>query len=715
MTDNKTFKSKIMQSSLKWLAIIVLLTAFACALWVNFGLRAPVEARSKTVGLLVDYDELKRIADGSNNIEFPDMLRKAALAGATGLVVRERILSDWEIAGDILVYTGGQLKFLLETQLGESADDAVAKMSIIPGKTYILTKDPLVYEQIFSLLEAKRRYPEVFEYPGYKGIAVNLHSAERANLGLGFPYSQLDQAAAAGFQIIPRLRSWEPVTGDNINEVMRWVSAIPNLAGIGFNDQSLPGDISNPILLDRYRDAIAPLGKPLISFEFYDQTGLTALSARLDDHLLRAHAIAENEVQKYADFDDAMARYSLAAKERNIRYIYIRFQGLIDPAASMLRNMELIEKVHDGLIDDGLQVGNPEPIPNFTVPQPLIYLLGAGVIVAGGWLIALFAGPFLTKKKWIIPFCILMALGLAAWGVGLVVLPLFARRLFALAAAIFFPSLSIVLLLKHDNGTGHLSQDNGTGHLSHADVKDNGTGHLSHADVKEIPSPRFKRLKRLLRAIAQLVLISLFTLMGAMIMSALLAKSSFMLKVDGFFTGVKVSHIVPLGVVPFLLWLKEKDWYGSLSGTVKGNVKFWQLGVCFVLLAAVVLYILRTGNESQDAVSGLERQARQMLDNWLGVRPRTTEFLIGHPLMLVMLYYGYRYEMFPLLMLGLMGQISLINTYAHMHTPLLVSLQRSGHGLWSGILIGIIVIVILELILSRLRVVNARRAQAISE
>jgi hypothetical protein len=665
--------NKIRRSGLKWLAIIVLLTALVCALWINFGSRAPREAQSRTVGLAVDYDELKRIADGSYGIGFSDMLRKAALSGATSLVVRERILSDWEIAGDILVFSGGQLSFQLENKYMKSDGDVTANTAIEPGKTYILTKDPLVYEQIFSLLEAKKRYPTLFEYPDYMGICVTLHSAERANLGLGFPFSQLEQAAAEGFQIIPRLRNWEPVSGDSLTEVMRWVAMIPNLAGIGFNDQSLPGDIANPILLDRYRDAIAPLNKPLISFEFYDQTGLPALASKLDDNLLRAHAIPENELQKYAVIEDAMNRYSLAAKERNIKYIYIRFQGLIDPAASMLSNMELIEKVREGLLDDGLQVGDPEPISVFKIPLILLYLLGAGVIAAGGWLLALALEPFFSEKKWRIPYLILMVLGLIAWAIGLIMLPVLARKLFALAGAIFFPCLGVALILKY-----------------------------------EYP-PETKRVKRLLRAVLQFFEMSAFTLMGAMIMSALLGEPAFMLKIDGFY-GVKLAHIVPLAILPVTLWLREKDCYDLLSGTVKSSVRFWQLGVCFVLIAGVVLYILRTGNDSPDAVFGVERSARQLLDTWLGVRPRTTEFLIGHPLMLVMLYYGYRFNMFPLLMLGLMGQISLINTYAHIHTPLMISLQRSGHGIWSGMLIGILLIVIIELILHRLRSLNMKRA-----
>jgi len=550
-------------------------------------------------------------------------------------------------------------------------------MEIRPEKTYILTKDPLVYDQIFSQLDAKRRYPEPFELNGYMGIATTLHSAERITLGLGFPLAQLEEAAAQGYQVIPRIRNWEPVRQANLEEVARWVGKIPGLTAIGFNDQTVPGNGTDPIIQDRLAEALAPLGKPLASFEFYDQTGLQGIASRLGNELFRVHAISENELMKYTDFQDAADRYTLAAAERNIRYIYLRFQNLINPAASMLENMALIEFVRDELQAEGLVIGDPELIPPYSIPLPLLIILGAGVIAAAGWLFALAAEPFFAKKKWRILYAALLALALAAWVAGLVLAPVLARKLFAFAGATVFPCLGIVLLLQRQGAF--------------------------------LPRARAPAPVALLKAAAALVVMSVFTLAGAMIMSALLAEPIFMLKLDGF-VGVKAAHILPLALVPFVLWLREEDWYGLLSGTVKSSVRFWQLGICLVLLAALAVYILRTGNDSPDAVFDLELTMRQMLHNLLGVRPRTAEFLIGHPLMLVLLYFGYRFNMFPVLMVGIMGQVSLMNTYAHVHTPLLISLMRSGNGLWLGIVVGAIIIAVVELMLRLVRKAGERRA-----
>ncbi|NTV53688.1 MAG: hypothetical protein HGA76_11865, partial [Candidatus Firestonebacteria bacterium] len=75
-------------------------------------------------------------------------------------------------------------------------------------------------------------------------------------------------------------------------------------------------------------------------------------------------------------------------------------------------------------------------------------------------------------------------------------------------------------------------------------------------------------------------------------------------------------------------------------------------------------------------------------------RPRFKEFMLGYPWLLLGLG-ARRLEAFKsagwpklLLVVGLLGPISLINSFCHLHTPLLVSMLRSFHGLWLGTLIG---------------------------
>ena len=647
-------------SGLKLTVIVLLVAALATALWINFTVRARAEVNNKTVGLILDYDELVRLTDGNPDLTFTDMLRLTREAGATGLIIRERILSEWESSGDIVVFTGTQLAFQLANFPNEAATETSIISEIIKTNTYILTKNEDIFLQIMSLLNAKERFPEEFYYPDYFAISVQLHTSERASLGVGFPLAQLELAAAEGFQIIPRLRNWEPLTTSSASEVFRWVSMIPNLAAIGFNETTIPGGGTKTELQDILAESIAPLGKPLVSFEFYDQVGLPGLAERLNYQLLRAHAISENEMYKYTEFDETMNRFKLAASERNIRYIYLRFQGLANPGATTKTDLEWIGGIRDGLVAEGLNIGNPVPITGYKTPYAATFLLGVAVIAASGWLIAFGVESF-AKKKWLQPFVVVLILGCFIWGGLLYVAPTLSRKLMSLAAANVLPSLSVIFILTNISKTRKES----------------------------------KRRNSILNACLTLVAVTLLTLAGAMISSALISEPPFLLRLDMFF-GVKVSHVIPLLIIPIVLWLREEDWMGIVTGAVKSSVRVWQLGIAAVLLAGLIVYVMRTGNDSPVAASGIEATMRQLLDRFLGVRPRTKEFLIGHPLMLVLLYFGYELKLFPLVMVGAIGQVSIINTFAHIHTPLNISLLRTFHGLWIGLIIGIVLIIIIK-------------------
>ena len=124
------------------------------------------------------------------------------------------------------------------------------------------------------------------------------------------------------------------------------------------------------------------------------------------------------------------------------------------------------------------------------------------------------------------------------------------------------------------------------------------------------------------------------------------------------------------------------------------------ISMLFVLVAAIilVLFLLRTGNENS-AVSDLELSFRTFLDHVLGVRPRTKEFLFGTPFLFIAYYYGYKDIRLPLLLMGAIGQISLVNTFAHIHTPLLISILRTVNGLWLGLIVGLLFLAAWKIVL----------------
>jgi len=129
--------------------------------------------------------------------------------------------------------------------------------------------------------------------------------------------------------------------------------------------------------------------------------------------------------------------------------------------------------------------------------------------------------------------------------------------------------------------------------------------------------------------------------------------------------------------------------------------------VTWIILAAVVgiigyYYLSRTGNSGQ--VSSVELVIRHFLESTFGVRPRFKEFLLAHPLLLLGLFLSLRYRAaWLLIIIGSIGQLSMVDTFAHLHTPLYISMIRVLLGLGAGMIIGCILIVAWQLVEGALR------------
>jgi hypothetical protein len=83
---------------------------------------------------------------------------------------------------------------------------------------------------------------------------------------------------------------------------------------------------------------------------------------------------------------------------------------------------------------------------------------------------------------------------------------------------------------------------------------------------------------------------------------------------------------------------------------------------------------------------------RSLLDRFM-VRPRTKEFLIGHPALVATLVLAARGAgrswLLPLVLVGAIGQVSMVNSFCHLHTPLALTIARTFNGLWIGVLLGL--------------------------
>jgi hypothetical protein len=182
------------------------------------------------------------------------------------------------------------------------------------------------------------------------------------------------------------------------------------------------------------------------------------------------------------------------------------------------------------------------------------------------------------------------------------------------------------------------------------------------------------------------------SLCGAWIASCFLQATTYKLGLD-VFRGVKVvTVLMPVAIT--LAWMLSAPERGHWLRISYSPLKLYQLVALGILAVGGIIYTMRTGNmagtDVGDSMEG-ERYLRMVLDQALGVRPRFKEFLLAHPAMLLaplFLRWGWREATAVMILVGATGQCGQLDTFAHVHTPLYVSLIRCLLGALLGGLLG---------------------------
>ena len=173
------------------------------------------------------------------------------------------------------------------------------------------------------------------------------------------------------------------------------------------------------------------------------------------------------------------------------------------------------------------------------------------------------------------------------------------------------------------------------------------------------------------------------------------------------FRGVKAAFLISWGLS--LLVLYER---AELRALLKKSLTRRDLLIGLSAAAAAGYVMLRTGNAAAGWKPPWEQPARDLLEAVLVARPRFKEFVLGWPALwagccVQSLYLQRRspWDGRLLMWLGMMGPISMINTFCHLHSPLRIELWRSFNGLAIGALIGAFAVWLLRrFVLSRPRV-----------
>jgi hypothetical protein len=612
--------------------------------------RVRAERANRTVALILDYDQVRELA-AIGGLTTRDLLPRLREAGATHIAITEQTLRAAVLSGELSPV---------------SADRLAAGGDLLTRAAFV--GSPETAERLHRSLTERfgRRTANLGPVTaGARRVDLRfVGAAEVLDLGIGYSLGAMQEINQAGLAFVPRPyaegNQWQAATDAALTLAQERKAGLVIFAGTAA--PGYPNNLAH--VAERLREAGLLFGH----IEFGKQYGDQALAARLPDRIVRVHSINETEMLGMSPAR-AIDRFVLGVRERNIRACYVR---LFEPAGPdpVAAAAEYVQTLADRLRGHGFELGAPQPVRELGLSPVLRWLAMLGPLAAVGLCLVELLGcrP--------LPVVVLLGVGVGLTLVGTLAALTSMAKLCALLGAVALPTL----------GVGVAAARRGT--------------------IAFFVAP-------------------VLSLMAGLYIVGCLADSRFMVKLDQF-SGVKAAHLLPLLAVLLLQlgWelgapeaaegeARVTTLLRGLRKAAEGVLRYWHVALLLVSAAALAMLVLRSGNDSGVGVSPLELQLRSVLDHVFGVRPRTKEVLIGHPFLVLALARaaaGKRQGLWALLTLATIGQVSMVNTFSHLHTPLLVSVVRTLHGLWFGALVGGVLYLVVEQVERRWPAIRSRLA-----
>ncbi|MER3474141.1 MAG: hypothetical protein C4335_08935 [Armatimonadota bacterium] len=623
-----------------WL-LVVLGTAVSL---LAFGTRWHVESLNKQTGIAIDGEQLLQIS-ADTSIDFTQILIQIKRAGATAVALNEQTIAN--------LFTAGQLSWELYPKfpapiVRAGSVQVVERLRQVVGGALWRTAYAPSRKKLLDTLRANRGVL-VYAYTdtgGAVGFSVPVSPLVFTQVSAGIDPMLARQVTNAGLSVVARVANSPACTPQRIQQVLMGAKRVGAKVIVFSGDEVL----GFRALVSLTAETIRRHGLLYGSVEFGKQKGDERLTRLLLDRTVRVHSVSTAEMATLSP-GELLERYTRAVRERNIRLCYVRLPSGLDQQP--LKGAEgFIMQLRQSLQEVGYQVGEPHPFTNPAVPAWIWLVTGGSALVAGVLVLErLFA---LRPSAWLAIGAFLVGVAIVSTGGET------GRKLCALSAAIAFPPLGFLR-------TNVLRQARSS---------------LAYA----------------LTAFAGL---TLFSLAGGLHVVALLAELPFLVKADQF-AGIKVAHLLSVLMVGFGYALDTVNAPSFAAARERIRQRWRQIarypltaGLAVTVLIALVLLALvlvRTGNEPGVGVSDLEMKLRLLLERYLLARPRTKEFLVGHPALVLALALSAegraRALWIPLLLVGVIGQASVLNTLCHIHTPLALSLPRILLGWALGAIIG---------------------------
>ncbi|RAP30720.1 hypothetical protein DID76_03330, partial [Candidatus Marinamargulisbacteria bacterium SCGC AG-414-C22] len=460
------------------------------------------------------------------------------------------------------------------------------------------------------------------------------------NIGLGILTEELQKVKKLGFYPIVRLKNSNRLSADLVKQKLLSFSEISPESLLLFDGDMVLG---YPSQLELIRSKMKSKQISLGRVEFFDQRGMSYLLDDLYYNLSKVHSISPEEMLAISP-EKALNRYLRAAKERGVDVLFVHpFLRQYDASNIVDYNFKFLGLLFQKLVDRGIYVDHFSQFPDQEYQAASFFELS--IISIGIFSTIIF---FLTYiYHFSLGQLLLSYVGFyfVFYGFYVFDLSLFWVRLMAFITASVFPFFAIV----------------------------------SQFPQRVINDDWYKRLLSLFVYLFKVVSICV---LGAFFVVALLSDMKFLMHVETF-AGVKLSFIVSIILTGLFFYLSPhritslvfvfRRLYSAPIRTAGFISIVVVAGFCLIL-------VLRSGNQFMLPFYGIEVKIRELLENLFFVRPRTKEFLIGYPFLILTYLFVDKYIsrnwIWFFNIIGSVALISIINSFCHVHTPLYISFYR---------------------------------------
>ncbi|MEF7496789.1 DUF5693 family protein [Lysinibacillus sphaericus] len=622
-------------SKQKWLwGIIVLLLVVSST---GIMMRWNAEQSNDSYEIVIPYDEIQT-ANKNSDLTMDEILSSLKEAGLTTVSLEPLTLKEMEKQNLITVYKENDLAAqLLFTPYKDAVD-------VTKSGSYIRVPENESYRKL--IMDSVEPEEVQLGEEAFYFLPTSNHNFD-LKTPIGYDQPAIDMISKHGLGYVFKVENADNEVA-NAKLVNQLLALKDGSSGrlLGQGDEAIGfGQEKGNQLVEKLSDA----GYYFYTIESNPLKGENKIAQMTDYNMIRLHSININRQTKLK-LNESIDRTTRAVKERNIRSIFYHIKTTGNAKENVEQTIDYLNGVHDAM-PDHFQPGEPKLFDQVAVPA----WVTAAVLVAG----ILFTFIVSDLIKW-------MPLRIAAVGFMTVL----AIAYFILKSTLFLQAFALIIAVLAP---------------TYAVIKSaQGSTKMS------------KILVQYLKAVA-------ISLIGIVIVIGLLNGNAFM---TGFatFKGVKLVYLIPImGVLLFTLIeinrLADQNINKSLSNTVtllNKELKYWHVLLLIVVAGIGLFYISRTGNSG--SVSDLELTFRQWLENTLYVRPRTKEFLIGFPFFVLALYVmGINRKWGSILLVpGVIGFLSIVNTFTHLHIPVAVSVLRTLYSVSLGFVIGLVFILIFK-------------------